>query len=79
MGRRVVKLQVVGMGKFCGGLNCLGNCMGQNLNLTRLKLRIVGGIMDGQTCSNCFFLIVVISRNELGDGIVVDAGWVRML
>ena len=53
--------------------------MRQKLNLTRLKLRIVGGIMDGQTCSNCFFLIVVISRNELGDGIVVDTGWVRML
>ena len=53
--------------------------MRQKLNLTRLKLRIVGEIMDGQTCSNCFFLIVVISRNELGDGIVVDTGWVRML
>ena len=75
----MVKLQVVGVGKCCGGLNCLGNCMRQKLNLTRLKLRIVGGIMDRQTCSNCFFLIVVISRNELGDGIVVDTGWVRML
>ena len=27
----------------------------------------------------CCFFIVVMSRNELGDGIVVDTGWFRML
>ena len=95
-------------------------CLGQRLNLTWLKLRILRWIMDRQTCCNCAyklvllstngnqcrgvrgclaiceavlknikkylrisskcwcFLIVVMSRNELGDGIV-DAGWFRML
>ena len=33
MGRRVVMLQVVEVGS-CGGLNYLGVCMGQRLNLT---------------------------------------------
>ena len=123
MGRRVVMLPVVGVDRCCGGLNCLGVCMEQRLNLTWLKLRTLGWIMDRQTCSNCSyklvllsanenqcwgggicavfsymrdclknirkkylrisprccFLIVVISRNELGGGIVVDTGWIRML
>ena len=92
-------------------------------NLTWLKFRILGWIMDRQSCCYCTyklvflstnekqcrgepvlclaicetvlknirkkylrispkcccFLVVVMSRNELGDGIVVDTGWFRML
>ena len=61
MGRRVVMLQV---GKCCGGLNCLGICMGQRLNLAWLKLRILGWIMDRQTCSNCTYKLGLLSTNE---------------
>ena len=34
MVRRVVTLQEVGVGRYCGGQNYLGVCMGQRLNLT---------------------------------------------
>ena len=64
MGRRVVMLQVVGVGKCCGWLDCLGICMGQRLNLAWLKLRILGWIMDRQTCSNCTYKLVLLSTNE---------------
>ena len=35
-------LQVVGVGRCCGEFSYLGVCMGQKLNLTRLKLRFLG-------------------------------------
>ena len=64
MVRRVVMLQVVEVGRCCGGLNYLGVCLGQRLNLTWLKLRILGWIMDRQTCSNCTYKLILLSTNE---------------
>ena len=39
-------------------------CLGQRLNLTWLKLRILGWIMDRQTCCNCAYKLVLLSTNE---------------
>ena len=64
MVRRVVMLQVVEVGRCCGGLNYLGVCLGQRLNLTWLKLRILGWIIDRQTCSNCTYKLILLSTNE---------------
>ena len=64
MVRRVVMLQVVEVGRCCVALNYLGVCLGQRLNLTWLKLRILGWIMDRQTCSNCTYKLIILSTNE---------------
>ena len=64
MGRRVVMLQVVGVGRCCGGLNYLGVCIGKRLNLTWLKLRNLGWKMDRQTCCNCTYKLTLLRTNE---------------
>ena len=44
----MVVLLVGGVDKFCGWPKCLGTCMGQRLNPTRLKLRILRLINNEQ-------------------------------
>ena len=46
IGRRMVVLLVSGMGKGCGSPKCLRTYMGQILNPTWLKVRILGLIMN---------------------------------
>ena len=54
-----------------GPVLCLAICETVLKNIRKKYLRI---------SPKCWcFLIVVMSRNELGDGIVVDTGWFRML
>ena len=54
-----------------GPVLCLAICETVLKNIRKKYLRI---------SPKCwYFLIVVMSRNELGDSIVVDTGWFRML
>ena len=44
-------LQVVGVGRYCRGLNYLGGLYGARA-------------MDRQTCSNCAYKVILLSTNE---------------
>ena len=59
----MILLLVGDMGKCFGSLKCLRVCMGQRLNLTSLKLRILRLLMNRKTCCKCTYKLVFVSRN----------------
>ena len=53
-----------GGGKCCGWLQFFTICMGQRLNMTLLKLRVLRLIANRKTCCNCTYKLVLVNTNE---------------